>query len=558
LITIEKVEAENFYSLGKVTFELHNGVYLVYGENRDSSSEEFVVSNGAGKTALFNAVYQGLFNRNAKDPKGTVTTVNNVYTGKPYRIKLWLKMGRDDIFIDNDRNKNKITIVKNGEDITPKGIVNQLMLIKNMLGFDGPTFMSLTFLNQMSLDSIIDISSKDNVVYQFFNIEQLKQLEKSIKASIKELKEERHILIVKKASAEKSIKMTETLPEVDEEDLLHQKLVLNDALLELDKSPLAKGISVLEKQVAELKVSLASIKHEGESIKSNISFMRGMIDKFSSGECPVCGSDVTGKAASLQGPLDKANENLKEIKKRYDAIKDELRSKETELIKASNKFSDQKTKILNKINAINSKIEAAKMARKAAQQLLENREELESEIKEADKRLFEIDKLLDYLGEVLQLIKSGAIVNEYLEKYVLLLGANIKRLEGYSSFPFSIKVFADKGKLNYRFVDKGKIKTFTQLSSGERTRASLIILLATLSTIEQLTKTKLNFLVLDELLGVLDEDGVEFLKIIINELREEKAIFIITHHGEIEEDFADETILVVKQNDISSIKTKGE
>jgi energy-coupling factor transporter ATP-binding protein EcfA2 len=61
-------------------------------------------------------------------------------------------------------------------------------------------------------------------------------------------------------------------------------------------------------------------------------------------------------------------------------------------------------------------------------------------------------------------------------------------------------------------------------------------------------------LVLDELLSSLDKNGVEFLKTIINLLRDEKSIFIITHHDEIEREFADKEIYVTKEKNITTME----
>ena len=182
-LNFTSIDVENYFSMDKASLRFVPGIYLIEGENRDLPDFEQLinvgasVSNGSGKTTLFSAPYQCLFNKNSKDSKAAISSVGNIYTDKPYNITLNLTKNDKNYEIHNDRNHNKIFIKEDGEDKTPKGVANQLTAIKNIIGFDFATFSSLTFLNQQSLANIIDLTNKDNVVYQFFDIEKLNLLE---------------------------------------------------------------------------------------------------------------------------------------------------------------------------------------------------------------------------------------------------------------------------------------------------------------------------------------------------------------------------------------------
>jgi DNA repair exonuclease SbcCD ATPase subunit len=557
MIRIKKVKANSFFSLGDVELDFENGVYLVFGKNYDDISDSTVVSNGAGKTALFNAVYQGLFNKNLKDPKGTLATTNNLYLGKPYSITVELDINSDEFTIINDRNTNKIVILKNGEDISPKGITNQLTLIKNLLGFDAGTFMSLTFLNQASLDSIIDISSKDNIVYQFFNIDQLKILEKNIKAQVKSLKEDLFLINSKRDSINKTISLLSSVPDINEEELIERKLILQDSLVELENSPLYKGIKSLERAEGDKKAEFREFKSKLDAKRAELRTYKELQAKFSDGVCPICQSDVSSKASSLEEPISKLEEEIEAlIKDKLNPLKEDIQEISSKLEKAVNRYEEKRKAILKEVGNINAKLLAYKETLTAYKKIEENKDSYLQELKELDVKYQEVNDYLAYLRSALSVIKSGAIVEEYLSKYTKLLGYNIAEIIKHSSFNFKVRVFTDRGRLVYKILDDGQIKSFTQLSSGERTRVSLTILLATLKTIEQLTGVEINFLVLDELLGVLDEEGVEFLKTVINELRGSKSIFIITHHGEIDLDYADRKVIVKKRDNISAVEVQ--
>ena len=136
----------------------------------------------------------------------------------------------------------------------------------------------------------------------------------------------------------------------------------------------------------------------------------------------------------------------------------------------------------------------------------------------------------------------------------MLLVKNFRALKKYTSFDINIAIKVDKGKMSYDFYDGDIEKSFTSLRAGERTRESLMLLLATLKTIEQLTNITINYLVLDELLGVLDHEGISFLEKVLDDMRKTKSIYIITHHNEVSKDYADGVIKIVRENNLSTIE----
>jgi DNA repair exonuclease SbcCD ATPase subunit len=112
----------------------------------------------------------------------------------------------------------------------------------------------------------------------------------------------------------------------------------------------------------------------------------------------------------------------------------------------------------------------------------------------------------------------------------------------------------NKGKMEYKFIDDGSVKEFSALSSGEQTRVSLLLLLATLKSIEQLLGMQINFLVFDELFGVLDDEGIHFIDNVLTELRKEKAVFVVNHHDELDMIIPDYEIRVIKENNVSWVE----
>jgi DNA repair exonuclease SbcCD ATPase subunit len=542
----------DFISIESAKLDLKSGVYLVKGINKDKTEFDDT-SNGSGKTTLFAAIYQGLFNKNSKDPKATVESVNNLYTGRPYNIVVEFDKDSDSYKVVNDRNKNKIVIFKNGEDISPKGITNQLTLIKNIIGFDFQTFSSLTFLNSESLNSIIDLTNKENIVYQFFDIESLKTLEKRIKSRRKEAESTRISIVSKLSVLEKQVKLltTEDTTDIDALRVRIKELeTIKDSIL-LKKN--SKKLKTLESSIAKLDKDCAVLSKSLDAIKADGVKARKELDSLKSGVCPTCGQGYTGditkheeKVESLRAEYVKRHEEYTKLKEKLD----ELTKVHTEEV---SEIEEELRGVEKQLNDLNLNVIIAEDREKQRKQLADSAKELEDEMQELKDELPSIESELKVYDGLLAVFKSGAVVNEYLRKYRVLLVKNFKVLHKYTDFAIDIKIRVNKGKMTYTFIDEGVEKPFTMLSAGERTRVSLMLLLATLKTIEQLTNTTINYLVLDELLGVLDSEGINFLKNVLSEMRGDKSIFIITHHGEIPDEFADGIITVTKESNISKV-----
>ena len=138
----------------------------------------------------------------------------------------------------------------------------------------------------------------------------------------------------------------------------------------------------------------------------------------------------------------------------------------------------------------------------------------------------------------------------YLENLTKELEVTINHyLASLSDGQFQVSFKLDKEKLNIIVSNDGIDTPIETVSGGEFSRIQTAILLAIRSLLAKLGGSSINLLFLDEITGVLDEEGKEKL---IEVLREEKDlnVFLISH------DFTHpliETISIIKENNISSI-----
>ena len=559
-LVFESMQVSNYFSLDHASLKFTPGIFLVEGENRDLpnfdtlKNKSVSVSNGSGKTTLFSAPYQCLFNKNSKDTKATINSVGNLYTHKPYNISMNFSKDGSDYYIENNRAHNKIFIEKDGEDITPKGVANQLVCIKNIIGFDFTTFSSLTFLNQQSLANIIDLTNKDNIVYQFFDIEKLNLLEKELKKRKKARLEDRTFLVSNLSIINKHLSLVDSFNLVDITSLKEKEATLNLTLLELKAREVSPKVKILQEKITSINEDILELNVSSGVLVGAADVLKKLQKDLASGTCPTCGQDT-------KVDLTKTDDELKKLRASYKLISNNILSvtatrnaHKLELTKENSDIAIQKESILVQINRVHSKLLLAEDNNLKFLATKDSLVELAGEKALLEQEAPLIDEDLRALDGLLAVLKSGAVVDVYLKKYRLLFVKNFRELKKYTSFDINIVIELNKGKMNYTFFDVGVEKSFLSLSAGERTRVSLMLLLATLKTIEQLTNITINYLVLDELLGVLDHEGLLFLERVLESMRKTKSIYIITHHNEISKDYADGIIKVVRENNLTTIE----
>ena len=554
-IKLDTIKVENYYSIGTVEYKFKNGVHLVYGVNYDlTDTFGKAASNGAGKTTLFSAVYQGLFNKNSKNPSDTVTTASNIYTEKPYRIVLDLEIDETEYRIDNNRGKGKIEIFENSKDITPKNISSQLRRIQNILKLDFKAFSALTFFNPASLTSIMDLTSKENLLYKFLDIESVKHIEQNVKKYLKEQKEEIKVLSAKKTLLENQKKNLERALQntVDKEKLKEELIDIENKIATYKQSNLVKLLELKKEDMENAAKSLAKAKTKLEGIVGEGKVIARQREQLKSGTCPVCGNKVNTDA--LEDEYRIVSDKYDKQKEIVDKKQAEFEKIEEEYLQLKRKYDEGFKQLTEKRTAIFSKLNMADSFQELTENVQAQTDDLQKQIEETEKAIKEIEPYINYFEAVDGLLKDGVLLSFLLQSYTKHFIKWYNHYKSLAGVPISVALNINKGKLDYWFYEDGKKKTYNALSMGEKTRVSLLFLVATLKAIEEVSGFSINYLVFDEILGSLDEHGVEVLKILLDDLRKDKAIFLINHHEEIEKAFADSVITIAKRNNISYLE----
>ena len=129
----KKVILERFLSFGNAEIDLQNKSYcLIRGVN--NCKDDMAKSNGAGKSSIANAICWCL---NGETLTGVRNGIENNFLEGGCSVKLFLTVDGDDYEITRYRNhevmKSDLKIIKNGEDISGKGLRESENILKDTL-----------------------------------------------------------------------------------------------------------------------------------------------------------------------------------------------------------------------------------------------------------------------------------------------------------------------------------------------------------------------------------------------------------------------------------------
>jgi len=202
---------------------------------------------------------------------------------------------------------------------------------------------------------------------------------------------------------------------------------------------------------------------------------------------------------------------------------------------------------IKKISAYNINVESNNSRVKVITEQLEEYQKQAEDIRE---QIFNVEEQQGKLSILKKAFSTNGLLNYKLEYLIKDLELQINAyLQELSSGKFQILFVLQDEKLNIEILDEGMGIGIEELSAGELARINTATLLAIRKLMSAISSTKLNILFLDEVLGVLDEEGKErLIEVLLNE--KDLNTFLVSHeysHALIPK------INLVKENKISRI-----
>ena len=223
-----------------------------------------------------------------------------------------------------------------------------------------------------------------------------------------------------------------------------------------------------------------------------------------------------------------------------DTIKSEIQSL-TNMYNMQKEKHEEAMQHNNGVSAHNAKVDA----------LLDQKEDFKNRQVTLKNDTVSLQNQLNSLNILKKAFSTSGIVAFKLENLTKELEITINHyLSLLSDGQFQVEFKLDKEKLNISVINNGIGTPIETVSGGEFSRIQTSILLAIRSLLSKLGGSSINLLFLDEITGVLDDEGKEkLIEVLQNEAN--LNVFLISH------DFTHpliEKISIEKQENISSIK----
>ena len=502
---IKSIKIQNFYSFESTTvdFEKFDNLVLVKGHNKDAKG-----SNGAGKSAFVEAIYFGLTGKTIR--KSTEDSIVHVKHKKKCSVELALDNG---FTIYRQKKPSKLQVFVDKKEETKESIAATQEFIEGFLKINHKVLLASMFFGQENTTNFLDCSAEDkrNIVKTFLDLDEVFDMRDRIKkhkAGFYQTMKEQDSLISEHTSMiseftakiEKINKAKKQFSEYDEsvlamslEDILEQEN--SESARAWQEISLLRDIEKLDTKLDQAKVELKGhIKGDGPA---------GMCDK--------CGQTIKRKLNKefLEENVSLFNEEKVILLNSLDVAQGErqeipISSKEFSKVLAYKELCRDETNYESLVDSYKEKIQGR------------------SQIKAENKLDYEVmrfwEKAFSQQGIIKFIIKN---ILEYLNN----------RVNYYISFLTNSKyTLSFDEELNEKVMTNNSVIQYISLSGGEKRKVNLAVMMALKDLLLLTDRNQSNVLFLDEIAENLDEEGINGLYSLLQEVKKDKLIFIITHN----------------------------
>lgn len=560
--------------------ELRWGNCFSYGDNNSlrldkSPITQLVGKNGHGKSSIALILEEVQFNKNSKGIK-KAGILNRYADSSSYWIELDFDKNGDSYTISTTRTTStqKVSLTKNGEDISSHTATATFKLIEDILGFDHTTFTQIVY--QSSADSLQFLSATDTQRKKFLiellklskygkALELFKELATSLNAQLVGATASLTKLRDWKRSYEQEEIEVLPLMEVPTAPVEYERRV---AVLEAEKSDIIRRSKTIRDnnsyKAARDRVVLVDPPRERiEDIESkrnevlSTKVRKASIESEMSGlqkiktVCPTCRQPLVGDHSHIKEDIERLDKELKTLAPYITKLEAEITAFDQANAKAlttRNEYEkyhnlwDQTlptevptaeaidaeiavckaeisvaTAAISAATKHNAKV-AANLARaELVKEKLAKLVEEEAELQLAESR---ISNRLNNVTVLVKAFSTTGLVAYKIECMVKdLESLTNEYLADLSDGRFLLRFeISSADKLNVIITDGGTDIEFNALSAGERARVNVAALLGIRALTQAISDTKTNLLVLDETIEHLDAEGKEkFIEILVQD-----------------------------------------
>ncbi|MCP3899127.1 MAG: hypothetical protein GY707_05270 [Desulfobacteraceae bacterium] len=577
MITLLNLRWSNWFSYGEDN----------YIDFQKSNLTQILGKNGSGKTSVIHIIEEVLFNKNSKgvkkadimnrDAKFLSATLEFNVDNTAYMVKL------------DRKSSAKVSLINltDDEDISSHTATNTFKDIQKTIGMEFATFTQLVYQNsKQGLEFLTSAdSARKKFLISLFNLDKYTEYYDIFKKAYNETN-----LTVKEYEGKKSVlqrwlndhkdmdfTIKEILQEPNDEVVLTNMARITDLNSKLNNIE-AENANIVKNNRARSHFEslkepedLVALPIKDDSLMGNKLSLNQRItednklirelERLGDSECKTCHQPVDTEIkdrmlSEAKTRIETCNEGIAliddKLKLYNDLVSEYKNLKNTfDLYEVAKKSFDTSipTKLLSyssiKEEIDSLEVEVCALKQKKSYIIKQNREasahnvKVETILTEIDKNTKELKKVDTLLNEVnssktkLDILKTvfstKGLVSYKIDFLIKDLQNKINEyLVVLSDGRFQLNFILKSDSINIGIIDNGKEVDISALSTGELSRVNVSTLLAIRALMSTLSNTKINLLFLDEIMGVLDEQGkANLIDILLGE--KDLNTYIVSH-----------------------------
>lgn len=571
-VDFKTLSLQNFFSVGEdpISISFKPGIHVITGDNKDKIDRK----NGVGKSTIADAFYFAIFGKTIRDVKKDLI-INNITNGKcsvSLDFKVTYPGGSDEYLIERSLNPSRLSLTKNGEDITRDSISNTTQYILDIIEASPEIYKNCVVMTANNTIPFMGqkVIAKRKFIENIFSLEMFGEMLKLARADYNEIKKDYEIDLAKLEEKhnshknyvdqqEKILNTRKTKLEEYQERYKTNKSAIKKLSAKLDEvrtidtssfedklTEIINGIDTVESKIrdqleicAEIKTD---IKREGERYKNAGTDLD---------QCPKCFRSVT------EHDRDCIDERKKEIADSIKAEKiklEECNAKIEKLKDIKSKLSMSESKARQRLDDARIQKSSKETIKSSIKQYEDWIESLESDINRLKSTKTDIDDIITQTSKEIEDISATVEKNRDMMN-IIDIGKFVVSEEGVKAyivkqilqiFNSRLAYYLKKMDANCICVfneyfeeeiinDNNKICSYYNFSDGERKNIDLACLFTFADARKMQGNVAYNVSFFDELYdSSLDSKGVELVNNILNErvASNKECIFVITHRPE--------------------------
>jgi DNA repair exonuclease SbcCD ATPase subunit len=570
---IKSIKISNILSIEDAYVEFDDsGLMLVQGWNHDVGR-----ANGAGKTAIFNAISFAIFDKLPRKITATEILRRGCRSGF---VVVCIEAGSHLYSVKRSRPKG-VEFQKEGNriDLTQANW-------EHTIGLNYEQFILSMYTPQKSARFLsLNDADKKQFLLQLLNLEEFSSCKSRADDKVKTLNEERSTLqsdsrvIVASIDVYKESLVDENSIQYAvyecEENIKNLNLALIEAQ-QVSKPDLSK-YQKLEEEIALKSAKLAEAKVKRELLHDSYKKLERNISRIPtySERCGVCNSmlDTSSAKATYEKELEQHCVERDEIRREISSLDD--------VLSGSLRIYELSEKVRGKKSADSSAYESARARSNDAQiKLVLKQKELKELRLKLQKNSDLLSKINNLTGRLEQMASKEAMILHEIELYKTIstvyspTGAQAYILDSvidsfnervgtyvgilWSNMTYELKSYKEtvKGDVTAKFSEHlmmdGRLISIGSLSGGEFRALSLCVDFALIDVMERQFGMSLSPIILDEPFDGLDSAGREFMVELLEKFAYAHQVVVVDHANEVKSMFS-KVIDVQKQDGVSRV-----